>query len=595
MSYKDGLKQTQADLDSLAALRSPVSVLLGVSEAASQALEKIGLKTVVDLATSPLFSVAAEVAAIANGKVNTLSPAGTIPGGFVVEDGPSDLAGLARADLEVLRALSKETAKDLKASLELETVGDLGRWQPYRAARNILATLGEGYLGDGYAAELVPKLGQYPTERRFYSTIVLDQVTLKDTVDLKEAGPVDLSPALSSDFGFSAPAIGARLTFEQSWYAQGFALGTMLHSLALAPGESTRIAIIDWSRRTAAATSESISETERLANQTTHNRAVSEVQDAVAKEVQKGFSHAESEATTETAGGGFGLALGPLLIGGAGGIGHSTTSASSFSSSTGSRNLSASMTQKVMDSTQQAASSSRNRRASIVQEVSQEEHESVSTRIVANYNHMHALTVQYYEVVQLYRVTVGLSEVERLLFVPMKMLEFNDEIVRRYQGVLAAAAIDRRSRELLTTEFGSVRIASTVRVAPAVKGARTALSELRSIARRTTEAELAAPTPTPESAAGPSGTEPSPSPSGPITSGPSTTREPGWDHVEIARAARLTSSNVARAGSTELFLPTNTLFSGLTLTTDKPTPTISAVTLRLQNGQPPHSSDAYVS
>ena len=61
-----------------------------------------------------------------------------------------------------------------------------------------------------------------------------------------------------------------------------------------------------------------------------------------------------------------------------------------------------------MDATHQAASSVRNRRASIVKEISETEHESsVSTRILANYNHMHALTVQYYEVVELYRVLVG--------------------------------------------------------------------------------------------------------------------------------------------------------------------------------------------
>ena len=40
------------------------------------------------------------------------------------------------------------------------------------------------------ARELVPKLGQFPTERRFYSTIVLDQVARHDAVDLTTAGPI---------------------------------------------------------------------------------------------------------------------------------------------------------------------------------------------------------------------------------------------------------------------------------------------------------------------------------------------------------------------------------------------------------------------
>ena len=51
----------------------------------------------------------------------------------------------------------------------------------------------------------------------------------------------------------------------------------------------------------------------------------------------------------------------------------------------------------------------RNRRASIVREVSQTEHESISTRVVTNYNHMHALSLHYYEVVQAFRTTTQLE------------------------------------------------------------------------------------------------------------------------------------------------------------------------------------------
>lgn len=586
MGYKDGLKQVQSNLDPLAALRSPVTVLLGVSDSASQTLNGIGLKTVFDLATSPFFAIAAQVAAGGDGIETELNSIGNaIPGGLVVEGGPSDIAGLARADLGVLRVLSSAQATDLKANLQVDTVGDLGRWPPYRAAREILDALGKVTSdGDG-AAELVPKLGQYPTERRFYSTIVLDQVSRQDTVDLATAGPIDISPALSADFGFSSPAVGARLTFEQSWFAQGFALGNLLHSLALAPGESTRIAVLDWSRRTSAASSESISESERLTNETTHNRAVSEVQDAVAKETQSGFSHAESSATTEEAGGGFGLALGPVLIGGAGGIGHSTTSADSFSSSSGSRNLSASMSQKVMDTTQQAASSARNRRASIVQEVSQQEHESVSTRIVANYNHMHALTIQYYEVVELYRVSVALNEVERLLFVPVKLLEFTDVVVRKYQGILARAALDRRALELLTTEFGSVKLTPSIRMNPLAGthvGVRTLPVAARMVAETTASASSTA-TSTTDAATSTAGS----SSTTPASSNPNIPTLPDWDRAELARVARMTSSNIARADSSAVFLPANTLLVGLTVSADQPGPPISAVTIKPSNGGAP--------
>ena len=54
---------------------------------------------------------------------------------------------------------------------------------------------------------------------------------------------------------------------------------------------------------------------------------------------------------------------------------------------------------------------SRNRRASAVSEVSESGRVEQSTRVVANFNHMHALSIQYYEVVQTFRVTTSVSQV----------------------------------------------------------------------------------------------------------------------------------------------------------------------------------------
>lgn len=587
MAYQDGLKQANIDLDPLAALRSPIGVLVGVQEAVTQSLGAAGIVTVLDLAVSPVFAVAA---AAGSGQGPDY-PLGAVPGDLVVDGGPSDLEELAGADLSVLRAFPEPSATNARQAMQVDVIGDLGRWAPYRAALEILAAVATAPdAGASAATELVPRLGQYPTERRFYSTIVLDEVAAKKTVELTTAGPVDLSPTLSADFGFSVPAVGARLTFEQSWFAQGLALGNLLHSLALAPGESTRIAVLDWSRQSATTTTEAISETEQLTNVTTHNRAVSEVQDAVAKEVQSGFSHAESTATTEEGGGGFGLALGPVVIGGAGGAGHSTTSADSFSSSSGSRSLAATMSQKVMDATQQAASSARDRRASIVQEVSQQEQEQVSTRIVANYNHMHALTVQYFEVVELYRVAVSLSEAERCLFVPMKILEFTNAVVLKYQGALADAALDRQVRELLTTEFGSIRLSPTAPVRPVVSGVLTAVTGLRALDPALRALPPGAPNP-PATPAGPGDATPPATPGGP-TPGPGPDPFPApdiftWDRAELDRVARITSSRVVRVGDPDVYLSQNTTLVGLTVTTSQPGPVVTGVSLALNSGQAP--------
>ena len=64
---------------------------------------------------------------------------------------------------------------------------------------------------------------------------------------------------------------------------QGVTLGHLLHSMALAAGESTRIAVIDWSRKTRAGQTEVVGETEDLSQDITRDRIISEVTEANAR------------------------------------------------------------------------------------------------------------------------------------------------------------------------------------------------------------------------------------------------------------------------------------------------------------------------
>ncbi len=120
------------------------------------------------------------------------------------------------------------------------------------------------------------------------------------------------------------------------------------------------------------------------------------------------------------------------------------------------------MTQTVNDRTEQHASSVRNRRATAVREVSQSEHEQISTRVVANYNHMHALTVQYYEVVQVYRALSQLHSAQRVLFLPFEFLDFSAadgmDVVARYRDALLSAALTPRIFELLLGDEAQILI-----------------------------------------------------------------------------------------------------------------------------------------
>lgn len=496
-SFANRVRGRSSTLELSELLNRPTSELLGVSSAAAAVLAEVGVATVFDLATSSLFASAAAVLAAATPG----SPAaryGLVPGDLLNGDDttPELAAGLP---ISALRVVPADKAAGLATALDVATIRDLALWPPALAARSLIseafgATLSPEEL---QTEELRPRMGQFPTERVYYSTLVmLEPLQKADPGKLKSLdGAISLDDAIAGATQ-PPPAIGALLTFSQSWYSQGVTLGHMLHSLALAPGEATRIAVIDWSRRQTATATEAISESERLDSAESHSRALSEVQNLTANDYQSGGSQSSSESSTTSGSAQMAIGTGfltSLFASGdaSGSIQSASTSASAQSSgwSLGNRSVLGSMVQNVNDRTEQHSSSVRNRRATAVREVSQNEHEQVSTRIVANYNHMHALTVQYYEVVQIYRTEAKLHRADRCLFLPMQVLDFAGDngqaYVDRFRGALGRAALTRRIASLLADDTTAVTISPQVpiafsgfdpRVSFAAKGVRTDLT-----------------------------------------------------------------------------------------------------------------------
>ncbi len=450
-------------------LRAPVAALLGVSEGAAHALRHIGITSVFDLAASRVFSTARRLAALAADTERTEpeSRLGVVLGETVnVPDGV-EVADLAGQTISILRAIGPAHEQAIAGALDVATVRDLALWPPSLAARAILSDAffpeqAAGFDPDA-PADLLPRTGNYPTERTFYRTLLIDgPLTPPDNAQPIEqlAAAVDITSSLLNPTGFQQVATGALLTFSQSWFTQGLTLGQLLHSTALAPGESTRMAMVDWTRRTSASAGESIDESDRLSNTQMHTRALTEVTAATSSEFQSGESSSTADSTTTQKGGGFGLEIGPLALGGSGSTSTTTTDVVSSSSSFGQRDIAANYAQQINDRTQQNASSSRSRRASIVREVSQSEHEAISTRVVTNYNHMHALSVQYYEVVQAFRTTTQLERTERCVFVPVRLLDFSSlELVERWRVELGAAALSPAIGRALA-ELGTVCVVS---------------------------------------------------------------------------------------------------------------------------------------
>jgi hypothetical protein len=592
----DRLKTDYVKLDVLETLRASPAVLLGVDAPAAAALEAVAINSVFDLATARLFANADRLLQAGLDPKDPYYRFGAAPKDVVnAADETRPVDELRFEGIAILEGLDATQAAALSDALGVKTVRDFALWPPYRAARRI--------LNDAYAPEksagfdpdappdLLPKSGEYPTERVFYNTLVLDDVGAAPDKTLEDAGPIDLAPTLSQDFGFKHLGTGALITISQSWYAQGVALGQLLHSTALAPGESTRIAMMDWSRRTRAGTTETISETEELDNETLHSRSLSEVTKAVANEAQQGFSQSSSTGSATQKGESHGSATinaDPLnaitggLFGDDPGVttggtssSESTTAASgmTYTSSSGNRSLEADTTQNVMDRTQQHANSVRNRRASIVREVSQEEHQSVSTRVVTNYNHMHALSIQYYEVVQIYRVEAAISKVEKCIFIPMKLIDFSQPMIDKYRLVLARAALGRHAYELLTTRYGVIEvIPQTPRVTPSRLIAKLAATQVATAVLRENLYSMMMEPAAGAAAGSAAGPAPAPVAAEPIAVKAKINIRPslvdvlaakGYDLAQVDYAAKAVGRGLVRADSDSLFLPRDTVITGL--------------------------------
>jgi len=497
-------------MNSTGAMTVPVVSLAGVNTKIAGILHSIGISTVADLATSSIFAVAADIEKASRPiLLNERSCAVPFFHLDLIDQDARHIPveRLASQPVGVIRSIGKALSLKMESEMGIATVGDLGKWPPYLEAKQLLsASLGGSETDIAEDPEmpsyLVPGVGQYPTERVQYDVIVLDKILRREP---PPSGPPPLthvpenSPdgvyseplrSLETDFtpldvsersadGFTDPALGAVLTYNQSWYTLGLTLGHLLHSVALSPGETTRIAVVDWNRQQKASAAETIDESEALSAQFTHNRAISEVTQAVASEAQTGFSQATNTEGTYSFGSGSGAAgeiMGFFGVAGAS-IGNSAgfSKSTSFATSTGRRDLRAEMTQNICDRTQQAANSVRNRRASIVREVAQKESETLSTRAITNFNHMHALTIQYYEVVQLYRTVVELAKVTRCLLLPMKLLDFgNIDLVRRFGSILASAALLPQVRDGLLSIVGLMPAAACSQAEPPVESSREA-------------------------------------------------------------------------------------------------------------------------
>jgi len=243
-------------------------------------------------------------------------------------------------------------------------------------------------------------LGEDGCENLFPANVALQEFHFYQVIGLS-----DVSSQLADLEGVRDKVkVGVVNEYRLAWYPLGHSLGQIQYSLPLAPGESVNLAVIDWTRRDVDTRSEDTKEAEQLVHNQRRDRTITETVNAAIKEYQSGSSFMAglgasvglSAATGAAVGGPVGLGVG-LAAGLAGSLGGAS------SNSGGSRDIAASTVQKLSDNITQASASMRELQSTVVVQTTQSEKESIETRTVVNYNHSHALTILYYEVLRHFR------------------------------------------------------------------------------------------------------------------------------------------------------------------------------------------------
>ena len=226
----------------------------------------------------------------------------------------------------------------------------------------------------------------------------------------------------------SSLGIGYTLNMHQAWIPDGFALGSLLYSLVLAPGEEQRVIIREHSEQydvtDDAYAKDTIKDTYLNYQQDNENAAF---QNAVGR-----FSNAHSDSSYESTASSYGGTNIKLsLKKGIFGIGANSSATSTNKGSSYANSFQRDSYDEVSTTAQEFQSSIKTESERIaaaqrtsISIASSKEADAITSKIIANHNHSHVMTVQYWEVMRRYRMETAIESVDLVIYVPMKLINF---------------------------------------------------------------------------------------------------------------------------------------------------------------------------
>jgi hypothetical protein len=460
-----------ADLSTLSSLRDP---------RIASGLRRLAIHTVADLASYPAFRHAELVVGLERNTPDGSSMARD----YLRPSGQRPNEPLRNLPVSMLRTLTDAEARHFRDALQLRTIGQLATWPPFTEALALVQRAARPTFSEPPSAPdaLIPTLiGSTQTAMRLSSYVKDRSITIAEQSLVRRTDRDEVAPRRELLDIFTREELSVELGYlalvRQVWVNAGTHLGEIMHSLALAPGESRNIAVIDWTQRQRSSRREDTRAEERLHSEFQQTRAINEVVSSTAREHLAGMT--QVDATTKTTGTGLTGGLGggaaksnsvsgdvnlgalgaliglpiPLDLGsvagassqmasGAGGIGASyvhsngTVQGTLLSETSGEREVLGELVQNISDATVQNSSNVRALMSTVVVEDEQEGRQRSQTRNITNYNHSHALTMQYYEVLQKYLVRTSLAGLTPVLFLPFRPLHFTIDFVKEYWPVL---------------------------------------------------------------------------------------------------------------------------------------------------------------
>jgi hypothetical protein len=250
--------------------------------------------------------------------------------------------------------------------------------------------------------------------------------------------------------------LGYVLNLAQAWRFDRLSLGNLLYSLPLAPGEQQRIAVAESVATASVRETEVLDIAENARAATRQDASTQAVFTSAFEEHVRANSSYENDASSSSwgvaggIGGVLGGAIGALVggVGAAGGGGSSSNSGNTKSALDGARQYTSFASQAMHSSVEKESAARRRAQRTAIRLATETETQTVTTKVIANHNKAHALTIQYWEVLRQFEITTDVEGVTLVCFVPLDLVRFLPEGQPLELSSDALTGVDTRS-ELL--------------------------------------------------------------------------------------------------------------------------------------------------